>query len=67
MIQVLTLQVLLLDERQSYVEQDQSRALPGFPLDEAQRLLTARQSADETTLVRQFRSAIRPDLPEPGP
>ncbi|MEX2121774.1 MAG: hypothetical protein WD847_19485 [Pirellulales bacterium] len=67
MIQVLTLQVLVLDERQSYVEQDQSGALPGFPLDEAQRLLAARQSADETRLVRQFRSAIRPDPPEARP
>lgn len=53
-----TLQVLQL-ETGAYVECTESRVLPGFPFDEARRLLVARTTMNETELIRTFREHVR--------
>lgn len=52
------LQVLQLDDPGRYQERPASAALPGFPLTEAQRLLTERTRRDETSIIREFRAMI---------
>jgi Uma2 family endonuclease len=53
-----TLRFLVLDDTGVYREQEISVALPGFPRQTAERLLSARREKDETTLARDFRRTI---------
>lgn len=53
-----TLVVLHL-EAGEYVERTDSRVLPGFPFDEARRLVAARATTNETALMREFREHVR--------
>lgn len=42
-----------------YVEADESRYFPGFPLSEIENVLSRRREADEKTLVGEFRQRVR--------
>jgi Uma2 family endonuclease len=53
------LRFLKLDESGGYSERDQSASLPGFPRKTVEHLLEARCDTDETTLVKDFRRAVR--------
>jgi Uma2 family endonuclease len=53
------LRFLILDETGVYSERDQSPSLSGFPRQTVERLLEARRDTDETTLVKDFRRAVR--------
>ena len=53
------LELLVLDESGRYVSARESQALPGFPIDEAARVLERRHAADETSLARAFRRRIQ--------
>lgn len=53
-----SLHVLRLESGE-YIERSESGALPGFPFDEARRLLAGRHAADETALIRGFREYVR--------
>jgi hypothetical protein len=53
-----TIRVLVLRET-NYVELAESHVLPGFPIQEAIRLLEQRASMGEAELVRRFLSSIR--------
>ena len=52
------LQVLHLEGEQ-FVERPESRVLPGFPFDEARRLIALRSTMSETDLIRAFREHVR--------
>lgn len=52
------LQVVRLDDSGRYQERPASAVLPGFPLVEAQRLLTELTRRDETSSIREFRAMI---------
>lgn len=54
----LTLAVLTL-QNDGYRDAVESRVLPGFPLEDARRLLSQRTASSETALVRQFQLLIR--------
>jgi Uma2 family endonuclease len=54
-----TLQFFLLDDAGQYAATNDSTALPDFPRQLAERFLTQRREKDETTLLREFRQAIR--------
>lgn len=47
----------LVDE--SFVVHDDSRCLPGFPIDQATQFLVRSESEDETALIRDFRRSVR--------
>lgn len=46
-------------EAGEYVERPDSRVLPGFPFDEARRLIGVRDTMSETALMRAFRDHVR--------
>jgi Uma2 family endonuclease len=48
----------------AYVEVDASECLPGFPFDTAATLLQRRLDLDETSLLQEFRAAIRHPDPQ---
>jgi Uma2 family endonuclease len=54
-----TIQVYQLGSDGKYASQSASRALPDFPLAEAQRVLSQIGTASETALVKSFRHAVR--------
>ena len=54
-----SLHVLVLQEVGEYAEQNDSLALPGFPFCEAVSVIERRHTADENSLIRQFREWIR--------
>ena len=51
--------IFVLDGHGEYQRSDVSRVLPGFPLDEMNRLLLLRSEQSETEIVRTFRRLIR--------
>ena len=53
------LQLYRLDASQRYVEASASIALQGFPIEQLVDMVKRRSSADETTLLREFRAACR--------
>jgi Uma2 family endonuclease len=54
-----SMQVFVLGRKRQYKAVARSRVLPGFPLDETNRLLGERGSTSETQLVRSFRRHVR--------
>jgi Uma2 family endonuclease len=59
------LQVYQLGSDGRYESQTTSRAFPGFPFDEAQRVLSQIGKASETVLVKSFRSWVKAHAPAP--
>jgi hypothetical protein len=51
-------------EGDQYAERSESRVLPGFPFDEALRLIAARATMSETALMREFRERVRQRIQE---
>ena len=54
-----TIQVYQLGSEGRYASQPTSRAFPGFPFDEVQRVLSQIGTASETALVKSFRRWVR--------
>jgi hypothetical protein len=51
-------------EGDRYAERSESRVLPGFPFDEALRLIAIRATMSETALMREFRERVRERMRE---